>query len=500
MATLALSPSKLGLHYFPDALHYRQTDLRAWLPELRSLGVSWLIMLAPKDRAIPEDFICGLIKEGIEPVLHFDLPLDPAPKIEEMAPLLEAYSRWGVRYVAFFDRPNSRQAWRYTAWAQTDLVERFLDCYTPLAEMAIEMKMHPIFPPLEPGGDYWDIAFLRAVLQTMHKRNKLTVMENMILGVYAAAGERPLEWGAGGPERWAGARPYYTPPEEQDQRGFHIFDWYRAITQAVLGSALPMMLFGAGSPGLTFDYFAAAHQDAGKVNFHASRTITLARLAAGKPQSPFTTSLAEDIVACNFWLLSAGEDSLYAGEAWYHPNGQTAPVVGVLRQATATGQEILHEQQEAIPAPVNAVEAAVLPPLTMAEEVTFDEALPFQKAIFPESRHPIAHYLLLPVNQDGNLDIQLEGIYPFIKKHNITVGFSLEEAALAAQVTVLETKDKVSAHLIEQLRSTGSRVVCLSGTGMELATFLTGLLRVILELRRRGIFYEYDFNCKRVFV
>src|SRR5262245_59292929 len=52
---------RLGLHYFPDTLHYREADLQTWLPELQALGVSWLVLQSEQDRAIPEYFLRGLM-------------------------------------------------------------------------------------------------------------------------------------------------------------------------------------------------------------------------------------------------------------------------------------------------------------------------------------------------------------------------------------------------------------------------------------------------------
>lgn len=67
--------SRLGFHYFPDTVHYRESDLRTWLPELKKMGAAWLTLCAPPDRAIPEIFLRGLMRDGIEPILHFHLPL-----------------------------------------------------------------------------------------------------------------------------------------------------------------------------------------------------------------------------------------------------------------------------------------------------------------------------------------------------------------------------------------------------------------------------------------
>ena len=70
--------NRLGLHYFPDTLHYRVRDLEVWLPQLSQMGIHWLTLLAPLERSIPEYFINGLLTSGIQPVLHYQLPANAA--------------------------------------------------------------------------------------------------------------------------------------------------------------------------------------------------------------------------------------------------------------------------------------------------------------------------------------------------------------------------------------------------------------------------------------
>ena len=63
---------RLGFHYFPDTLHYQNSDLNKWLPILQELGASWITLIAPIQRAIPESFLKGLI----DPSCIF-MPLSP---------------------------------------------------------------------------------------------------------------------------------------------------------------------------------------------------------------------------------------------------------------------------------------------------------------------------------------------------------------------------------------------------------------------------------------
>jgi hypothetical protein len=107
----------------------------------------------------------------IEPVVQFTQGLEKRLETTDMRTLLQAYSRWGVHTVSFFDRPNSRSSWPVSEWAQNGLVERFLDRYIPLASLAIECDIVPLFPALEPGGNFWDTAFLSLALQSLARRN-----------------------------------------------------------------------------------------------------------------------------------------------------------------------------------------------------------------------------------------------------------------------------------------------------------------------------------------
>ena len=138
MPTFPTPPNnnRIGFHYFPDSNHFRDKDLRTWLPKLKALGTSWLTILAPSNRAIPEQFLMGLIDEGIEPILHFRLPLKKNQGVKELELLFDNYVKWGVHYVVLFNSPNQRREWSPTAWTQKDLVERFLDRFIPLAEGA----------------------------------------------------------------------------------------------------------------------------------------------------------------------------------------------------------------------------------------------------------------------------------------------------------------------------------------------------------------------------
>ncbi|MCI0519334.1 MAG: hypothetical protein L0Z70_03660 [Chloroflexi bacterium] len=442
--------SRLGFHYFPDTLHYSEKDLNAWLPELNAMGVGWLVLPAPHDRAIPEAFIRGLLHAGIQPVLHFALPVDGSIRQDDFELLFHVYASWGARYVALFDRPNLRSSWPSAGWPQGQLVERFLDIFIPLANKALEKGLRPVFPPLEPGGDYWDTVFLRAALQGLIGRGQVNLLHALSLGAYAWADGHPLDWGAGGPESWPGARPYITPPGQQDQRGFYIFNWYLSLARAVLGRELPILLLGAGrrvQSQPADDDFRLEH-----ARTHLEIARRMRRVTPVVAQEADRPPVPASVLCANFWVLSASERSAHRADAWFPAQQEALPAAAALKQ--------LHIQD--LPAPL----PDVFP-------ITGDAVAAGSPA--GQNGHPISHYLLLPLQEWGLPDWQLDSIRPFITKHRPTVGFSTAEAALAARVTVVGGAQAFSENALDYLRRNGCQVVCINGDGTEIATYLASV-------------------------
>jgi hypothetical protein len=499
------SPSpvtRLGYHYYPDTFHYRVHDLDTWLPELSRLGASWITLLAPSERAIPEFFLNGLVSANIQPILHFQLPHHQLLPNESFRLLFGNYARWGVRYVALYDRPNVHANWDSSSWAQTDLVERFLDYYLPLASIAAQEGLTPIFPPLEPGGDYWDLAFLQTALQSIQRRGNDFLLEVLALGAYAWTGKHPVDWGAGGPERWPNVHPYRTSTESQDHLGFRIFDWYLAISQQELGKRLPIILLRAGS-------LPADHEKTeGALVYgigHAQENLALASLLSGETDG--TTgeqSMPPEVLACNFWLLAAHEQSVFAEQAWFQNGNKELPVVSAFRQwistlrkdqnssETTPSLDGLAEQESNNPAvesneqsPVDVVFSGVDPksvdnsifphePLTEMGEIAEMDQKPGEvgqpDAGEISEEHPISHYVLLPLYSWGIANWDLALIQPILEDSHPTVGFSLAEARLAARVTVVGGEGAISPETLDMLRASGCRVERVLEDGTLVAT------------------------------
>lgn len=457
--------TRLGFHYFPDTVHYRDSDLSTWLPELRSLGASWITLVTPNDRAIPESFLRGLISAGIEPILHFHLPLDQSTQISDMRLLFQTYARWGVHYVTLFDRPNLRTSWPTSAWAQTNLVERFLDIYLPLAKAAVQAGLLPVFPPLEPGGDYWDTAFLRGALNAIQRRGHHQLLDRFVLGAYAYPGNRPLDWGAGGPERWPGSRPYHTPQDSQDQRGFRIFDWYLAQIKAVTDAPCAILLLGAGCrPGDEFDGdFPPVDRVA-----HANTNLSIASLMMGIERKAeksladpeYQDTVPGEVLTCNFWLLSSTNNHQASKDAWIQPDGNKLPAAVALREWLANLEENSAHSKPRTPRA--RVVHSPHPPATTPHQLR-------------KNAHAIQHYLLLPTYEWGIADWHLDVIRPFVKKYRPTVGFSLKEAKQAARVTIIGSSASFPDGFFDELRSANCTVEQINGDGTSIASQLSTL-------------------------
>jgi hypothetical protein len=433
--------AKLGFHYYPDTLHYSERDLAKWLIELEELGAAWLVIQSPSDRAIPENFIRGLIRASIEPVIQILLPLPNPPEANELNTVLEAYSHWGVRYIQLFDRPNLSTSWSSSAWFQEDLVERFLDRYLPLAEAVLEAGMHPVFPPSEPGGNYWDTAFLRSALESMLRRKQTALLEKLVISAYGYTFSKPLDWGAGGPESWPSVRPYFTPEGSEDQRGFRIADWYAAICRTVLGKDLEIFLYGMGlqfnpaeEQGESFspEVFASFARE---IAVSLTTDSNANEIHTGESNLPVNPS----VKGASFWLLAADPESKLFQYSWFPEEGNPLPVVGAIKAwAAENGTPV-------VKASPHIVEGG--------------------------TRH-LNHYLLLPTYEWGVADWHLDVIRPFVKKYQPTIGFSLEEASLAQEVTVIGNTQVFTESDLDLLRNSGCRVERISGDGTSIATQL----------------------------
>jgi len=391
---------QLGYHYYPDDLHYSQADLSTWIPILRSLGAKWLTLTSSTDRAIPEHFLKGLIDAGISPVIR--IPIQIGTPVEEYSDLLSLYARWGVQYVVVFDRPNCQSSWRQNEWTRIRLIERFVDFLIPVLQAQRAAGLKAVFPPLEPGGDYWDTAFLEAALAALQRRAPDQINQ-LTLGVYAWTYNHPLDWGIGGPEKWPESIPYHTPEGSQDQRGLRIFDWYSTVYKKVIGE-IPSFLVTAGGPSLTSIEPA---QD--ELNKHSEDTVSITRLLLNK-------TLPGNLINFTFYSLASatpGTDS-----AWFPTISEPLPVVKAMQTLLQSTQD---KQTDTTPKQI--------------------------------SEKPISHYVLLPRDLDAGSLWDWKSFGDFIRTAHPVIGFSTEEARYAERVTLVGDETQFPSVIEDSLRA-----------------------------------------------
>jgi hypothetical protein len=373
-----MAMKRLGFHYYPDDRHYTDKDLATWLPALSALGANWLTLRTTDGRSVPEAFIRGLLEAGIQPIILLPARLTSF-RAAECSPLFEAYAHWGVRYVAVGDRLNQRDQWDPAEWGRPALVERSLDRLIPILQAEREAGLQPVLPAPEPGGDYWDTAFLTSMLSALLRRGQQSLLRDLGLGMYTWSLGRPMDWGRGGAKAWPSVRPYETATDVQDQRGFRAFEWYAQIAQETIGRTLPMLVLGGGV-GPSWDPDSEGET--------ADLTAMVQVLASA--------DVPEALLAFNIYLLCAEPDAPEHPAALYaDPSSPRAAARALISLASK-------------PADVQARTSA----------------------------KTIAHYLLLPTN--GTLGREeWNSLAEYVLVWRPVIGFSVNEAGQASEVTLV---------------------------------------------------------------
>jgi hypothetical protein len=338
------------------------------------------------------------------------------------------------------------------------LIEHFLARFMPLAELTLEHDLLPFFPPLEPGGNYWDTSFLRAILQNLaDKKTAQKFLDQLVLTAYAWTHHHPLNWGAGGFNQWPQSSPYLLPPGQEDHRGFRIFDWYREICEDALGRSCPIFLLQAGVAGdpniPSIDLNLDRHTD---TNLAIARSMMGERITAPEDPKTLLRAIDETVVSCNFWLLAADQNSPHACDAWFQLDGSQKPVVQKLQEYFASRSPTVIEMpdQETTPAEPpspSEIKTAPLPWLESAPQ-------------------PISHYLLLPPMEPEKVNAFLNDIYPFIHQFHPTIGFSLKEAVSASHVSLIDLPEIYPEQTLAKLAAAGCQVQHLAWNGTVFAT------------------------------
>jgi hypothetical protein len=403
--------SRHGFHIPADKVQPDAAYLEQFIAFAKTSNTQRALVEVLSLQSLPVSTISNLIQNGIHVDVFLKTNLCEEFDLLAYQDLISNLAGLQVEHVILFDRPNRQEFWKPETWIKPDLLDIFLEKYILLAEKCLEKSIQPVFPPLQPAGDYWDTAFLRLSLQKLKEKGKTALLESLVLSTYAWTYGHSINWGAGGPECWPSSTPYYTPDDSQDQQGFRIYDWYQAHVKAVLNTTVPIMLLQAGRHS---EYGAAAQEIAQENQPETVQAILeklYPNLVSGAEEEPSTELLPDEIITCNF-LVDLDWDTLknlFGGSA-----GSDA------------------QSSEAEPA---------------ADE---------RKNISADSPQ---HYLLLPDDSWQSDPRKATVLEPFLNKYHPAMGTSLDEALDAKEVTLVITEHDTAEEKIAILQQNEAIVI-----------------------------------------
>lgn len=425
----------IAFRYFPDTQHYGREDLNRWLSQLQAMGASWLILHSTLAEVIPEFFLRELLEHKVEPVVHMGAPcIGPLDGVG-LSRLLRQYASYGLRYLYFYSEPNMVMHWSPIDWGRPDLVEGFLDLLLPCLDRAVEAGLYPLFPPLEPGGHYWDTAFLASSLGYLRDREKGYLFDRMGVAIRNPTLQRNLNWGKGGSRQWRGSLPYCTPPGAEDHCGFFLFEWYDEIIRPLVGASLPLLSVNGGITlgGSDGEGFSQIEESS-----HAEGSLEICRmLREGElPDYLFCQSLG---------LLASGGDPRYEEEAWFKADGGRLPAVEALR-GMEKHPRLFSWDRPPVPNPI----------------------------VYPK---PMYHYLLFGSWEDAVAEKEWASAERYLKRFRPSCGFSVEDAMQAEYVTIVGDSLSVSPQVERMIRAAGCKVERVAGgSPRETKKILDGLV------------------------
>ncbi len=436
---------KLGFHYYKDAGHFDDPSLDYWLPKLQAAGTSWLVIYAPDNSEIPENFIIRLREVRIEPiiVLNYAISEPPSPQIFQQR--MAYYHSIGIHMVQFFNRPNMRSSWSAEDWVKPGLVTRFIRKFADYATICVREKVIPLFPLLEPGGDYWDLAFLRSSIKQIRKEFSESLLSNMVFSASACLNKNLLSWNEAGPSGYPPAAPYAEGVV--DHRGFYLFQWYEEILSKEIGKNVPLLLMDAGLWDAKAGIFDVVTRES-------------------KQQYLNILNLLQDVT-----LRSSGKIPSYVLSCCVYK----LPTTESLSAAVPSGSEAADglyafraknpEDDISFPEKVNRFfrKLSISNLLQMIKKVGTNIATNVQYAgryVFQGGS--LKEYFLLPEVSSLFTEDQMNTIRQYIKIHKCTSGNDLNEALASKNVIMIDDQALYPAYMLRQLQDRGCDVHTVS--------------------------------------
>ena len=383
--------SRHGFHILADQFQSDPSFVENFIPFAQATACSHILVEVLDLQALPVSAIRALVENDIAVDVFLKTNLQDDFDLLAYQDFISNLAGLQVSRLILFDRPNQQPFWKPDIWVKPNLVDFFLEKFILLAEQCLEKNIQPSFPPLQPGGDYWDTAFLRLALQTLLDKGKQALLAGLTLSAYTWSYGHPLDWGAGGPERWPATIPYFTPADSQDQLGFRIFDWYETNSKAVLDHTLPIILLQTGRDGEYGKSGADASSNHQVMVLQDILEMLYPEIyGSSLEEQKVLEALPAEIVQCNF-LLDLDRETI---TGLFKPTGTAK-----FTQRNAS-------------------------------------AAPEEKSIPPSSNQ---HYLLLPDESWLSDPFKESALEPFVHQFHPRMGTSLDEALDAREVTLVIT-------------------------------------------------------------
>ncbi len=417
--------NRFGFHYFPDCAHYSENDIQRWLPAIKDLNVRWLVIQSSVNRAIPEEFIRRFSESGIDLVIDFSAPLTDQTDRHDLELLITLYGKWGAKYAILNHHPNQKKAWAKGQWGDVHLINSVINEFIQFGSICLENNIRPVFPLLTPGGDYWDLSFLKTALLELKNKAPLVILNNFVLSAAAWDWNRSLDWGTGGQARWPNVKPYKLPQESQNQLGFRTYEWYTSVGFEVFGNNLPILLFQAGISNDPHDP-ESGFQSAG-----LEKLLAIYHLIKGENiydplnRSQVLSPIPSNVIGCCFYLLSSDE-AAFKPLQWFSSDGTRLPPA----QAIFISKQGDQEKQE--------------------------ESDPIKSQPKEKFRHN--RYILIAEELQSEIPELLELLHSYIEKHRPIIGYSISEAKRSAMILAIAPSFGPVPSDFEQIKNNGALV------------------------------------------
>ncbi|MCD6355880.1 MAG: hypothetical protein J7L66_01235 [Anaerolineaceae bacterium] len=400
--------SRLGFHYFLDSERFQDTDAEFWVNILHKFNTKWLVIKNPKNRAVPEEFIRRIEKNNINIVLDLNQDLKNNTDFAGIRTLIEVYGKWGVKYAYLYQKPNSFTSWTEKDWDSLDIVKEHFKKFYRFADICIANNVKPIFSPLYPGGNYWDLAFLEKSLSLISLNCSQAVVRNLILSAYGWDWGHSINWGAGGKSKWPAAGPFSKNKDTQNQQGFRTYQWYLEISEKILGQKPPIIILEAGKPGEPISNFLnTAENYAPKVKI-ISRLLSGVNVYSPHDSNHLLASIPKEVIACTFFILSADHESDLLPYRWFAADGSPLKPAQIITNKNLS---------------------------------VFGKNNGSNKSIKNNGNSTVQfkynRYLFISKPLRRQMPTLLEKLDPYIRKYRPHIGFSLLEASNAAYVLII---------------------------------------------------------------